>query len=219
MLSSGHKPRHRRRKRGRRRPHGSSESYSTEILRGLVSVPREDSRVHISAGSLVRALPGVKAGAVYRASPGNEFSASGHPQPAARLCRPGAGLVLRRRGASGLSPVAGEPGCPPQPACPALPPVVAHSDRRWLRPAPHARRPSAAGTARRAGDAAPEQGRFVRGSPAAHARHRPHLAPARDPRSPSEPGARPRRRPPRFNSDTAACRIMSALEMRLSSAS
>ena len=42
VRSRGRTPRRRLRIRGRRRPHGSSESCSTEILRGLICVPRED---------------------------------------------------------------------------------------------------------------------------------------------------------------------------------
>ena len=170
--SPGRRPRRMRRKRGRRRPHGSSESCSTEILRGLICVPREDvSRAHLTSGSLsASALPGANAGGSLSCRPRN-----------------GGADERQRRGdlLSVRAPTAGRSTRPARdrPACllrdARLPgggraasrrrPLAGRLPRRRLggaRPAPRARRPSAGARARRAAVRAPA-GSSARGSPAA----------------------------------------------------
>ena len=171
---AGRRPRRRRRIRGRRRPHGSSESCSTEILRGLIGVPREDvARTFLARHALARRALARRKRAAQSIVPASGSAGSRQRSTAPWL----RGIHGRRLG------VAQRPGTHSLPLDSAGPgpsggssagrraaawPRGARWRRAWrsARPAPlgraarrarrpRARRPSAAGRARRAAGAAP----------------------------------------------------------------
>ena len=136
---------------------------------------------------------------------GAQRSAPGHPQPP---------LDSRRARLPGSSParaggLAGPRRARPRPARP-LPAGGSGAARRRPPPGPRARRPSAAARARRAAARSSWRASCARGSRAAPARRRSRRAPARGRARrladrPRRAGEAPRRRPPMFSSDTAAC--------------